>query len=70
MTDRERLIELLTTIKEQPRITCPRADDEPCEGCQYDLISHCNVVARFADYLIENGVTFKQVITKKGTTDE
>lgn len=54
---KDRLIELLKEIREHPEKTCADWDAISCDGCRYDLGGvECDVVARFADYLIANGV--------------
>ncbi len=54
---RDRLIELLRDIKENPEKTCPRSNtDEQCRGCRYDVGGDCDVVARRADHLLANNV--------------
>ena len=49
---RDRLIELLTEIRNNPRATCPRHNNTPCEGCKYDFGDDCDVVGRVVDFII------------------
>ena len=53
MDDRERLIEIINEHR-----ACPKEDGFPCEECIYDSEPSC-FVARMADALVENGVTFQ-----------
>lgn len=58
MTERERLIELLTDTQNSPEKTCPRLNGKigDCCSCKYDEGDSCSIHARTADYLIENGI--------------
>ena len=61
MKDRARLIELMTDIMANPDVTCIHYKDGlPCDGCPYDNGVVCNENERAADYLIKNGITFKE----------
>ena len=58
---KEKLIELLRTIDENPELTCPQYSNEStladCKGCQYDKEDgSCDYAARKADYLLKNNV--------------
>ena len=57
MTDRERLIELIKTIEENPEITCPYQKVDPdCENCEYQIKKFlCDVRARKADFILSDG---------------
>ena len=50
---RDRLIELMKEIRNNPRVTCPKRDD-PCDGCKYDLGDDCDVVGRVVDYIVSS----------------
>ena len=58
MTDRERLIELFEQMDINPEITCPKPNDvESCKTCKYAISEWlCDMRARKADYLLQNGV--------------
>ncbi len=58
---RDRLVELLRKVDENPTITCPRCNADvgldACNGCQYDKEDgSCDYTSRAADYLLANGV--------------
>lgn len=54
---KERLIELIKSMKETPEITCPRFyTKEECKGCEFDKGNECDVAGREANYLLANGV--------------
>lgn len=56
MNGREKLKMLLATFKDKPETTCSKPDDVSCEGCPYDVDDGCDMISRFADYLISNGI--------------
>ena len=58
---RDRLVELLKILNENPEITCPQYKPgnmlDACRGCQYNKEDGgCDYTARKADYLLANGV--------------
>lgn len=56
MTDRDRLIELIKDVEENPEKTCPHFLEADCFDCPYDKDEDCDREARKADYLLANGV--------------
>ncbi len=57
MNSKEILINLLKKLDDHPEITCPRATESSCRGCEYEIDKNrCDQLARKADYLISNGV--------------
>lgn len=58
MTDRERLIKLLSDVEKNPDITCPNPKNVgACRICKYKINDVlCDGISREADYLLEHGI--------------
>lgn len=69
MTDREKLIDLLSKIASNPEITCLKSEKSElrCADCEYSIGKYlCDITARKADYLLKNGVL--ALLIKPGDT--
>lgn len=58
MTNRERLIKLLSDVEKKPDITCPNPKNVgACRICKHKINDVlCDGISREADYLLEHGV--------------
>lgn len=61
MTERDRLKELLAECIATPENTCPYPTEKSCRDCKYDLGCRCDMMGRYADHLLANGVTLPPV---------
>ena len=53
---KDRLIELIKEVENNPEKICPHYLESDCYDCPYDIEGNCNNVERKADYLLANGV--------------